>query len=52
MLPDLAQATFRWFGGEGATIDGRKLLTAGLVLSGLDDWWGLREDPHRTVVAS
>lgn len=30
----------------------RGFLTAGLVLSGLDDWWGLREDPHRTVVAS
>lgn len=28
---------------------GRGFLTAGLVLSGLDDWWGLREDPSATV---
>jgi K(+)-stimulated pyrophosphate-energized sodium pump len=32
VLPDLAQATFRWFGAEGTTIDGRKLLTVGLIL--------------------
>ena len=27
----------------------RGYLAAGLVLSGLDDWWGLRDDPHTTV---
>lgn len=27
----------------------RGYVTAGLVLAGLDDWWGLRDDPARTV---
>lgn len=30
----------------------RGFLTAGLVLSGVDDWWGLREDPDAVVTGA